>query len=245
MQNTKQKISIADLKAVTETVKKLKTEMKSLPERSVDPEEAIAPEVTEAIIDLIEEAITLFEDYGNQFRPIERLRKNGLGIRNYGFTSIAYANASRNPQFVPSYLDMEVFNQAISDFRSKRDIIGWIRQLNTFVRDGMRVPADAAYSYALEYYGALREATRRGAVGAEAEFAELRPFFRRVRPMSTPPTEAQIERDLHALLHGTKDGELIVKNESPRTTGGKREVIDETHKEQSSIRETKERDIDD
>ena len=58
--------------------------------------------------------------------------------------------------------------------------------------------------YYLEYYGALREAARRGALGAEAEFNELRPFFRRARPKAAEPTEAEIERDLHALLHGTK-----------------------------------------
>jgi hypothetical protein len=228
MSKTKSTTPVTDLKAVTEAVKQLKTQMKSLPKPAISPEAAISPETTQAIIDLIEEAITLFEDYGNQFRPIERMRKNGLGLRNFGFTEHAYANARRNPQFVPSYLDMDVFNQAMADFVSKRDIMGWVRQLNTLVRDGMRVPADAAYGYALEYYGALREAVRRGVVGAEAEFAELSPFFKRTKNSNKPPTEAQLEKDLHALLHGKKDGKIIVENETPKTQKSKRIVIDET-----------------
>jgi len=100
------------------------------------------------------------------------------------------------------------------------------------------------YGYALEYYGALREAAKRGAIGAEAEFNELRPFFTRSRNRKKEPTEAQIERDLHALLHGTKDGEIIVKNERPRATGGKHEVIDEIHRDRVAIKEeTKETEI--
>jgi hypothetical protein len=243
MSKTNQPTPAAGLQAVSETVKQLKSQMQALPKAPVQPDQAISPEVTQSIIELIEDAITLFEEYGNQFRPIERMRKNGLGIKNYGFTRVAYANARRNPQFVPSYLDMDTFNEAMSDFAAKRDIIGWIRQLNTLVRDGMRVPADAAYGYALEYYGALREATRRGAVGAEAEFNELRPFFRRTRASTAPPTDAQIERDVHALLHGTKDGEVVIKNERPHAVGGKHEVMDETHKEHAVIKETKEGEI--
>jgi hypothetical protein len=40
----------------------------------------------------------------------------------------------------------------------------------------------------------------------------------------------QLEKDFHALLHGRKDGEVVVKNENPHTIGGIHEVIDEVHK---------------
>jgi len=44
--------------------------------------------------------------------------------------------------------------------------------------------------------------------------------------------------DLRALLHGHKDGEIIVKNTSPQTTGGVHEVIDDVHKEHIAAKET-------
>ena len=226
---------LADIKKSAEELKK---QLHTLLDEQQSSGNAISALATKTIIDLIESAIDIFEDYGNTFTPTERMRKNGLGIRNYGFTRVAYANALRNPQFVPSYLIMSTWDDAMTDFQRKRDIWGWLRQFIQLVRDGMRVPADAAYGFALEYYGALREAARRAVPGAEAEFAELRPFFKRARRTGTEPTDMEIERDLHALLHGKKDGEVVVRNERPHLTGGKREVLDQVHKERAAVKES-------
>jgi len=232
---------LADIKKSAEELKK---QLHTLLDEQQSSGNAISALATKTIIDLIESAIDIFEDYGNIFTPTERMRKNGLGIRNYGFTRVAYANALRNPQFVPSYLIMSTWDDAMTDFQRKRDIWGWLRQFIQLVRDGMRVPADAAYGFALEYYGALREAARRAVPGAEAEFAELRPFFKRARRTGTEPTDMEIERDLHALLHGKKDGEVVVRNERPHLTGGKREVLDQVHKERAAVKESIEEKLD-
>jgi hypothetical protein len=40
------------------------------------------------------------------------------------------------------------------------------------------------------------------------------------------------------LLHGKKEGEIIVKNVKPTTSGGVHEVIDEVHKGHTAIKET-------
>ena len=214
---------------IKKSAEEIKSQLRMLLEEETAPSSAISALATQAIIDLIEDAMGIFEDYGNSFTPLERMRKNGLGIRNYGFTRVTYANARRNPQFVPSYLNMDAFNDSMDDFQRKRDIWGWLRQFTQLVRDGMRVPADAAFGYALEYYGALREAARRAVPGAQAEFAELRPFFKRTRQTAAEPTEKEIERDLHALLHGKKDGEIVVRNRRPQVSGGVHEVVDEVH----------------
>jgi hypothetical protein len=39
------------------------------------------------------------------------------------------------------------------------------------------------------------------------------------------PTKKQLKKDFNALEKGKKDGEIIIKNVSPKTTGGKREII--------------------
>jgi len=51
------------------------------------------------------------------------------------------------------------------------------------------------------------------------------------------PTEKQLKRDINSLRKGKKDGEVIIKNVSPKTTGGKREVIDETFKSKASFKD--------
>ena len=50
---------------------------------------------------------------------------------------------------------------------------------------------------------------------------------------------------MKALMHGKKDGEIIIKNVKPKTSGGKREVIDETFKDTASFKETDEGSIED
>ena len=59
------------------------------------------------------------------------------------------------------------------------------------------------------------------------------------------PTEKQLKRDFDALLKGRKDGKLLIENEKPKTTGGKRTVIDETYKDTNRFKETEEGDIED
>jgi hypothetical protein len=48
-----------------------------------------------------------------------------------------------------------------------------------------------------------------------------------------------------ALIHGrirlkSADGEVIIRNVRPKTTGGKHEVIDETFRDRASFKETDE-----
>jgi hypothetical protein len=52
------------------------------------------------------------------------------------------------------------------------------------------------------------------------------------------PTEKQIKRDFDAVRKGKKDGVVTVRNVSPKTTGGNREVIDETYKSKASFKES-------
>jgi hypothetical protein len=90
---------------------------------------------------------------------------------------------------------------------------------------------------ALAYYNTVREASRRRQPGAQAIFRLLQAFFRRGRLTSEEPTESKVERDVKALLHGKKDGEIIIKNERPHLVGGKREVIDEAHSGKRALKE--------
>jgi len=57
-------------------------------------------------------------------------------------------------------------------------------------------------------------------------FEMLRLFWRRRRRMNGEPTMHELERDFNALMRGTKDGQIDICNESPRMTGGMREVVD-------------------
>jgi len=63
------------------------------------------------------------------------------------------------------------------------------------------------------------------------------------RKSKEEPTKKQLKRDFNALERGKKDGEITIKNVTPKTTGGKREVIDETFKVKGAFKETGEGEI--
>jgi hypothetical protein len=54
------------------------------------------------------------------------------------------------------------------------------------------------------------------------------------------PTEKELIRDAGKLLHGKADGEIVIKNESPHVTIGKRKIIDSVRKGKTKIKETAE-----
>ena len=54
------------------------------------------------------------------------------------------------------------------------------------------------------------------------------------------PTQKQAKKDFNAVLKGKKDGVVIAKNIKPKVTGGKREVIDETYKDDVQYKDTEE-----
>jgi hypothetical protein len=40
------------------------------------------------------------------------------------------------------------------------------------------------------------------------------------------------------LLHGTKEGKIVIENENPSKSGGVRTVVDRTHPDDGTVRET-------
>ena len=91
---------------------------------------------------------------------------------------------------------------------------------------------------ALGYYNIVREASRRRQSGTEAVFNVLRPFFAHSRRTEGEPTVHEVERDVWVLLHGKKDGEVVIKNERPHLVGGVHEVVDETRDSRVAVKET-------
>jgi hypothetical protein len=106
-----------------------------------------------------------------------------------------------------------------------------VEQLRQLVDDYLLLTCDNAYRDALRVYGNLREQSRARVAGAEALFKELLQYFtlRRRRPDEAEPTEHELERDFRSLIHGRKDGEIIVENVSPHAAEGIRKVIDNVH----------------
>ena len=170
--------------------------------------------------------------------PAERRRLQGSGVRRYGFIDKVSDLAEANPEFAPPFFNSTVLKTLIRQIEILRNISAALAQMQRITDDVLLQVSDDAFQLALAYYNTVREAARRRQPGAQAVFNVLRLFFRRGRLTGDEPTEHEVERDVKALLHGKKDGEIVIKNERPHMTGGARKVIDETHRDRVALKET-------
>ena len=188
----------------------------------------------------IQEASAEFREMSDRDLTLsQRRRKVGAGIRNYGFIVKVAELAVENPHFA-SLFSLETLQNCISNFEESRNINTLLQSMSRQVSNSMLTYSDEAYSLSLIFYNSVKELSRRGNPDAITLFRALQPFFS--RPNSerrSQPTEKQALRDAKAIIEGKKDGEMIIKHESPHLTGGKHEVIDETHKpEVTNFKET-------
>jgi hypothetical protein len=195
---------------------------------------AITDEAMQAITTKITIAMQQFANYANTFGTLDRMRKISAGIKNYGFIESAFESAEANPLFVPAFLSMSTFSEEITDIEHKRALLLLLKQFEQEVSDSLLNSGDAAYHNALLYYNSLKEAAKQKVPVAEALFTALQPFFKKTLTNDGEPTEIQVERDVRSLLHGTKDGEVIIKHQHAESTGGVHEVVDDTHSAHSS-----------
>ena len=230
MSNTKQKETAADA-----TKNAIAPSMIDMAEKALDVEDLT--NWTDDIQTIMKAFVKAAESLN---RPGDRRRKLGSGIRRYGFIDKTSDLAVLNPEFSPALFSSSGLKTMVRDIELVRNLFNVLQQFSRVVNDSLLLYGDQAFSMSLLYYNSVKELARRNVPGAEAVFRALEPFFRRGRRKDEEPTEPEVERDVKALLHGKKDGRIVVENERPHLAGGKHVVVDETHKPQGAWKESEE-----
>ena len=204
------------------------------PDLNLPPSVATVNEITDEILQLV----TTLDDYAANLRAMDRMRHNGVGLKRLGFIEATLRIATKFPQYYPHWLDTPKFQRDLDLFNAVRSLVEVCRSLEEKAWNINIEASDMVYTDALEYYSQVQDAARRRVDAAESLYKELHGFFRH-RPVETDcPTIKRTKRDVNALLKGKKDGEVIIRNIRPKTTGGTHEVIDETFKDKISYKET-------
>ena len=186
---------------------------------------------------------TLFENFSALVPQLEttvldttdRRRLLGSGVRRYGFIEKVAEVSGEFPQFWPAFADEgETLRERVREIDVLRNLLVWFRFASRLVGDLLLVAGDDAFRMANTYYATARDGARRRVPEAQQVFQLLQLFWKRRRRSTEEPTIPEVERDLRALLRGTKDGEIIVRNESDRVVKGEKVIIDNTQKAQSS-----------
>ena len=163
----------------------------------------------------------------------DRQRLNGSGVRRLGFIEKVHDTAQMRPEFDPAFFSLAALQQWSLEIEYLRNIRSLALAVDRIANDALLVAGDEAFRLALMYYNSVRDAARRRVPGAEELFRILELFFRRGRQADSEPTETETLRDAKALLHGKKDGKIIIEGHAKHTTAAEHTVVDDTHKPQN------------
>jgi hypothetical protein len=176
---------------------------------------------------------TLMEDFKGIVRLYanltakERERLISAGVRNYGFIEKANDIGKDNPAFLPSQFEMSDFSQNLLVFDLTRQFYLVAEKLQSLASDSMLLRSNVLYRESLRIYNGLKEQAKGRVPGARDLFDALEPFFKRRKPVESQPTQKQELRRLESVAKGKTDGEILVRNIKPKTTGGVREIIED------------------
>jgi hypothetical protein len=200
------------------------------------------PELKE-IKDVVQDCVGRFKELAdNNLNALQRRRKIGAGIRNYGFIDKVSDLAAANPEYA-KFFDIQDLKNSIRNIEECRDLLILLQTFARMVSNTMMIYSDDAYNMSLLFYNMVKELSKRGDPGAMEIFKALQSFFKRPKRISAEPTAKEIERDLHSLIKGTKDGKIVVESEKPRIVGGKRLLVDRTRNNKNAFKETEEGEI--
>ena len=161
----------------------------------------------------------------------ERRRLLGSGVRRYGFIDKVSDTAEIFPQFWPAFgTSREELKTMLREIEVLRNLLVWFRFASRVVQDLLLIEGNEAFRAAGAYYTTAREGARRKNPEAAQVYDMLKLFWHRPRRSSDEPTIPELERDVRALLRGTKDGQVTVRNESDSVVKGEKVIIDNTQR---------------
>jgi len=207
--------------------------------RRPDPNLPPSVERVNAISEELLSVIQYLEGYAANLRALDRQRHNGVGLKRLGFIEAAFRLSTKFPQYFPHWLNTAKFQNDLDLFNAVRSLVEVCRSLEEKAWNINVEASDMVYTDALEYYSQTQDAARRRVDSAESIYNELHGFFRSHGNRNRDePTEAEVERDVKALLKGKKDGKVVVENVKPKMSGGKHKVIDEHFTDSAEFKET-------
>ena len=213
-------------------------------EKAAEAKDLYTREFIRRIENMIGEFVEEFQIKEN-LTGTDRRRLTGAGVRNNGFMDKAFDIILDNPEFMPPNFDISILRWNMREMEDFRQLFLVLQQFTQLASNAYLLQADHCYRESLRIYSTLQEQARNRVPGAQPLFNALRTFFSRTRRQpADEPTYNEVERDVKRLLHGTADGEIVIKNETPRVKSGVREIIDNTHRGKSAFKEEIEASVD-
>ena len=125
----------------------------------------------------VNEVAELLKPYLFNLTPTQRMERLKLGDKSLAFASKSYDYASSNAEFVPSYLDMEMFDIDMKDTTGLRVLQITLNQIAAGVDDTVMISGGESYNAALVFYNAIKQAAKQNVPSAKTIYEELKKRF--------------------------------------------------------------------
>jgi len=183
-------------------------------------EKSIDSNVVEQVIAKLRECETLLAEYIKTLTPAERQRLISVRVKGLGFLEAVLGSMQLNPSLVPQWLDPNVLADRIVNYTLIHSMFTVDDGLQKIISDMDLIAANDAYTEALKYYNILRDEAKAKNPDAIAEYANLKIYFNK-------SSKNEVLSDVESLLHGTKDGKIVIENTTPAAEKGALSVTDE------------------
>ncbi|MFT3753660.1 MAG: hypothetical protein QM800_12560 [Paludibacter sp.] len=139
--------------------------------------QSIPQEVLDQVQTKIEEVIALLKPHAVIMTADERASALKVGDKSFTCIKKAFGYTKTNPEFVPSYLNVEDFEIDLNDADGHPTIVSLTNQLYNYLDDTKLAARSEAYSAALYYYGSVQQAAAVNLPGAKAIYDDLKQYF--------------------------------------------------------------------
>jgi hypothetical protein len=185
--------------------------------------------------------IKILDNFRNIYVDVEFPKKNpvtkiGHGVRNYGFVEKTRDLMRDNPKSVPDDTYYKRYALHLNEFEQIRQLCIMSQELTNEIKKTEILMGNKVFEEALGYYNYLKALVRIKFAGGAELLGALSEFFKKKKPDIQRPTEKQLKRDFDAIVHGKKDGKIVVENISPKKTKGVHIVEDDVYKSSETVK---------
>ena len=144
--------------------------------------QSIPKDKIEIALGKIDEAKEVLRPYLYPLKPEDRQSMLKMGDKSLAFVEKTSELAANNPQFCPSYLNLDELNIDIADAVNLRALNNRLQQLSREIEDTIMLAGSEAFTQSLSFYNSVKQAARDNVPGAESLFEELKKRFTTGRP---------------------------------------------------------------
>jgi hypothetical protein len=144
--------------------------------------QSIPKELVEQALRKVDEAMGLLDPFLYSLTPDNRQTMLKMGDKSLAFVEKAKELAVTNPQFCPSYLNIDDLDIDLADAVNLRTLDNRLQQFSCKIDDTVMLAGSEAYTQALSFYNSVKQAARDNVPGAQPLFEELKKRFILGRP---------------------------------------------------------------